>query len=62
MEESLHKKSIALINQSLESSFLARRSLRKKGSLGYSNTIDLQRDLFQPLQIYRSQQVVEITP
>jgi hypothetical protein len=57
VEEALHKKSIALINESLESSFLARRSKR-----GYSNTIDLRRELFHPLQIYRSQQVVEITP
>jgi hypothetical protein len=61
LEEAMHRRSIELINESLESSFLARR-VRKRGSPAHSRTIDLQRDLLQPLQIYRSQQVVDIAP
>jgi hypothetical protein len=53
-EETLHKKSIEILKESLESSFLGRRG--RKGS----RTIDIHRDLCQPMQIYRRQQVVEI--
>lgn len=62
LEEALHRKSIAIISESLESSFLAKRSIRKKMFYGSSQTIDVKRDSLSPLHVYRSQQVVDISP
>lgn len=62
MEEALHRKSIAIISESLESSFLARRSIRKKQLCNSSQTMDVKRDSPSPLHVYRSQQVVDISP
>lgn len=53
-EEAMHRKSIEIVKESLENSFQGRRARRG------SRTIDIHRDLYQPLQIYRRQQVVEI--